>query len=380
MLRRAPWPLVTLGLVAALAGPAAAAMPARPTTSAANRARLIKAMDAIVASGTPGVIVATRYRHRTLMLARGLGNVRRRVPLATTDRFRIGSLTKTFVATAAMQLVARHRLSLDDTVERWVPGLVPNGAAITVHQLLNHTSGLGDFEAAATPLILRNPSKTWTPEQMIAIGVAQGQSFAPGTMWGYSNTGYLVLGRIIAKAGGRPLAKQLEARIFRPLGLRHTSIDVKPRMAGRHSHGYILLNGVNRDTTGWSPSWAEAAGAITSTARDVLRFNRALLQGKLVGRRLLDQMETTVPSFFPGEFYGFGLLHTSTFAIAPIYRASCGSGWGHTGDIPGYNTLVFSTKHAKRQFLVFLNEDTESRTRKGSIALTHIAEAAFCGR
>jgi D-alanyl-D-alanine carboxypeptidase len=215
---------------------------------------------------------------------------------------------------------------------------------------------------------------------MIALGVAQGQTFAPGTSWGYSNTGYLVLGRIIERAGGRPLARQLEARIFRPLGLRHTSIDATPRIAGPHSHGYLRIKGANRDTSRWNPSWGGAAGAMTSTARDLLRFQRALLRGKLIGRTLLDQMQTTVPAFFPGEFYGLGLLHTSTFAIAPIYKASCGSAWGHTGDIPGYNTFGFSTKHAKRQFVVFLNEDGESRTRKASIVLTHVAEAAFCGR
>jgi D-alanyl-D-alanine carboxypeptidase len=380
MLRVARAPFLAMGLAGALAGPAAATVPARPTASAANRARLVKAMHALVAAGTPGVIVATRDGHRTLSLARGLGDVRRRVPLAAGDRFRIGSLTKTFVAALALQLVGQGRLSLDDTVERWVPGLVPNGAAISVRELLNHTSGLGDFERAATPLILRHPSKSWTPEQMIAIGLAQGQTFPPGTGWSYSNTGYLVLGRIIEKAGGRPLAGQLEARIFTPLGLRHTSIDATPRIAGHHSHGYIRIKGVNRDTDRWNPSWGWAAGAMTSTARDVLRFQRALLRARLFSRGLLDQMETAVPAFFPGEGYGLGLLHTATFAIAPIYKASCGFGWGHTGDIPGYNTFGFSSRNAKRQFVVFLNEDGESRTRKASIALTHVAEAAFCGR
>jgi D-alanyl-D-alanine carboxypeptidase len=380
MLRLARAPVFAVALAVALAAPAAATVPAKPTASPANRVRLIKAMDGLVAAGTPGVIVATRDGRRSLTLARGLGDVRRRVPLAAGDRFRIGSLTKTFVSTLALQLVEQGRLSLDDSVERWVPGLVPNGAAISVRELLNHTSGLGDFEQAATPLILRDPSKTWTPEQMIAIGIAQGQSFAPGTSWGYSNTGYLVVGRVIEKAGGRPLADQLKARILRPLGLAHTSIDATPRMAGHHSHGYLRINGRNRDTTRWNPSWAEAAGAMTSTARDVLRFNRALLRGKLIGRALLDQMQTTVPALFPGESYGLGLLHTSTFAIAPIYKASCGDAWGHTGDIPGYNTFGFSTKNAKRQFVVFLNEDGASRRRKASIVLTHVAEAAFCGR
>jgi D-alanyl-D-alanine carboxypeptidase len=324
--------------------------------------------------------VATSDGHRTLTLARGLGDIRRHVPLAATDRFRIGSLTKTFVATVALQLVGEGRLSLDDTVERWLPGLVPDGAAISVRQLLNHTSGLGDFEKPATPLIMRSPSRSWSPEQMIAIGVAHGPSFAPGAKWEYSNTGYLVLGLIIERVGGHPLADELRARIFAPLALRHTTIDATPRIVGRHSHGYMLIKGVNRDTTRWNPSWAGAAGAMTSSAQDLSHFYRALLGGRLLSRGLLDQMETAIPALFPGESYGLGLLHTSTFAIAPIYRASCGDAWGHTGDIPGYNTLAFSTKDAKRQFVVFLNEDGASRTRKASLALTHVAEAAFCGR
>jgi CubicO group peptidase (beta-lactamase class C family) len=103
------------------------------------------ALDEVVAAGAPGAIALVRDANRTVRLTSGHGNLKTKTPMRATDRFRIASVTKTFVATVVLQLVAEGKLSLDDTVERWLPGLVPNGRNISVRQLLNMTSGLFDY-------------------------------------------------------------------------------------------------------------------------------------------------------------------------------------------------------------------------------------------
>src|SRR5262249_19201622 len=147
--------------------------------------------------------------------------------------------TKTFVAAIVLQLVGEGRLSIADTVERWLPGVVPGGERITLRQLLNHTSGLFDYAEDNTfGRQLAHPKKVWSPRQLIRIATAHPPLFAPGARWSYSNTGYILLGLIVEQATGNPLGSELRRRIFAPLRLRSTSFDTKPQIAGQHAHGY----------------------------------------------------------------------------------------------------------------------------------------------
>ena len=167
---------------------------------------------------------------------------RPRTRMRVTDRFRIGSETKMFVSTVVLQLVGEGKLSLDDTVERRLPGLIPNGSDITVRQLLNHTSGLYDYaEDKAFLAQLDNRRKVWAPRQLIALGTAHKPAFPPGAKWGYSNTGYIALGLMVEDATGNTLGAELRERIFEPLRLRGTSFDTRPQIAGRYAHGYSRL-------------------------------------------------------------------------------------------------------------------------------------------
>src|SRR5205823_5799396 len=124
----------------AAGGPIATASPGAPTNH-----RLQRALDAVVAAGVPGAVLLLRQGGRTIRLTSGYGNLKPPTKMRADDRFRVGSITKTLVATVALQLVGERKLSLADTVERWLPGVVPNGGRITVRELLNHTSGLFDF-------------------------------------------------------------------------------------------------------------------------------------------------------------------------------------------------------------------------------------------
>ena len=217
----------------------------------------------------------------TVRHASGYGNLAPRTRMRVTDRFRIGSETKMFVSTVVLQLVGEGKLSLDDTVERRLPGLIPNGNDITVRQLLNHTSGLYDYaEDKAFLAQLDNRRKVWAPRQLIALGTAHKPAFPPGAKWGYSNTGYIALGLMVEDATGNTLGAELRERIIEPLRLRGTSFDTRPQIAGRYAHGYSRLRKPRLyDASFVEPSLFWAAGAIVSTVDDLARFHDALLRG-----------------------------------------------------------------------------------------------------
>jgi D-alanyl-D-alanine carboxypeptidase len=352
----------------ALCATVLAAAPPAPAKPPAYAATLDHALGRLTKAGAPGAVVLVRRGTRTRRFARGYGNRATRSRIRGGDRFRIGSVTKTFTATVVLQLAGEEKLGLDDTVEHWLPGLVPGGERITVRRLLNHTSGLFNYTDDETLLqkMLQDRLREWSPRELVGVATAHPPSFAPGERWGYSNTGYVLLGLIAEAADGRPLGAQLEARIFAPLRLRHTSFDSGPRIAGRYAHGYFGLPR-QRDVSVFSPSGAWAAGAIVSTASDVARFYRALLGGRLLRPEQLRAMTTTVP-IVPGAGYGLGIAHT---------RMACGSAWVHDGDFPGYLTSAKTSADGRRQAVVMVN--TDSLTERGRRALDRVTTTAYCG-
>jgi D-alanyl-D-alanine carboxypeptidase len=305
---------------------------AASSSGGSGRPRLQKELQRLVSAGSPGAIPLVRVGVRELRLASGYGDVAQRTAMRSGDRFRIASLTKSYVATVLLQLVGERKLALDDSVDRRLPGVVPNGAHITIRQLLNHTSGLFDYENDArvlAPYFSGDFGYRWTPRQLVDIAVAYPPLFAPGQRYSYSNTNYMIIGLIIEKVTGRSLGVELTRRIFRPLELRSTSFPTTARINGPHAHGYYVLGQPPAaDVTGLTPfPWA--AGAIVSTAPDVATFYRALLSGRLLRPRLLREMEKTIPEGsqvdIPGQRAGLGLQRFPT---------ACGAAWGTTGRSP----------------------------------------------
>ena len=341
--------------------------PATPPTSVstprASRAptdptALQKQLDGVVEAGAPGVVGLVRTGERTWQGASGLGDLRANRPARAGDRFRIGSVTKSFLATVVLQLVGEGRLSLDDNLERWLPGLVPGGERITVRQLLNHTSGLYNYTDD-----LPEPPRRFRPRELVAIATGHKPLFAPGTEFSYSNTNYILAGLLVERVTGQPLADQLERRIFQPLGLDDTELPTTQRaLAGPHARGYAppdkdwqVSDGPARlvDVTEMDTSWAWAAGAMVSTTADLARFYQALLGGQLLPPEQLKQMRTTVDASQVGHGtrYGLGL---------EVLRPGCGVElWGHGGSLEGYGTTAFSTPDANRQLVMVINLQPE---------------------
>jgi D-alanyl-D-alanine carboxypeptidase len=365
--------LLTLGAAAALSLVAAggSAATASPNGAPRGNARLQAALDSVVAAGVPGALVLVRDGDRTVRLTAGYGNLARRTPMRITDRFRVGSETKMFVSTVVLQLVGEGKLSLDDTVERRLPGVIPNGSNITVRQLLNHTSGLYDYaEDKAFLAQLDNRRKIWAPRSLIALGTAHKPVFRPGDRWGYSNTGYIALGLMVEAATGHTLGAELRRRIFEPLRLRATSFDTRPQIAGRYAHGYSRLGKPRLyDISFVDPSLFWAAGAIVSTAGDLFRFHDALLRGRLLRPNLLAAMKTTV-NVTPEQGYGLGMIR---------WRFPCGTFWGHGGGVFGYETFTASTGNGKRHVVIALNADESVHTPRRDDAIGRLMASAYCG-
>ncbi|GAA2846325.1 serine hydrolase [Actinoplanes cyaneus] len=326
---------------AALAATVFAAQPAVAATGfaaqpavAATRDPVRKDLEGLVAEGFPGALAVVRDEHgRVRKPTAGVGDLATGRPVPADGQVRIGSNTKTFVAVVMLQLVAEHRVRLDDPVEKYVPGLL-RGQRITVRQVLQHTSGLPNYTdfLALDDLSLRY--RHFEPQELLDLALAHPPVFPAGAGWAYSNTNYIVAGLLIERVTGRPLEEQIEKRVIRKAGLRHTYFpaDHETGIRERHPQGYTPgPDGKPLDITDLDPSWGWAAGQMIATPSDLNTFFSALIHGRLLPKAQLAEMQRTVPAdLFPGARYGLGLIS---------FPLSCGGlAWGHGGDIPGYET------------------------------------------
>ncbi|GAA1353721.1 serine hydrolase domain-containing protein [Catellatospora bangladeshensis] len=391
---------MTTALCLAVAGPAGVpvgAAVAAPETSELSRT-VQRDADALLAQGVPGVLVGVDARRGDFTVRSGHGDLDAKTPVPWNAHFRIGSFTKAFVATTVLQLVGERRLSLEDTVDRWLPGVVAgngnDGRAITIRQLLQHTSGLHDY-ARELPFLstregfLKSRFDTVTAAEAVRLGVSKPPTFAPGAGWSYSNTGYALVGMVIERVTGRTWQQEVTARVIRPLGLGNTHAPyTSPHIPGPHAKGYDRFPegdaadpewGPRVDVTLQNPSWGGAAGAMTGTVDDGNRFLRALLGGRVLRPDLLAEMKRTVraPQFddaWPGARYGLGIMWTPN---------SCGGAWSHGGTIHGYLTRNGVTDDGDRSVVVSMNTRTPVPTDGSPPAekdpSTALIDHALCG-
>lgn len=305
----------------------------------------------VLGVGVPGYLARIDDGRRTGYTAAGVADRATGRELTARDQFEVGSNTKTFTATLILQQVDLGKIQLDAPVERYLPGVVPNGGNITVRQLLNHTSGL--FSYTADPDFFtemeRDPQHVSSEQELLDIAFAHEPNFAPGAGWSYSNTNYVLLGLILQQQTGKSLAQLVEQRIAAPLGLRRTYFaDPRATNTGRgYAHGYAVkyASGTPEytDISSWPiGGWGGAAGAVVSTADELSAFFSAVLTGKLFSRAQLAQMKTTVD--VPEEFgirgaYGLGIFRIDS---------DCGTVWGHGGDTMGHHSTAVATADGRR--------------------------------
>jgi D-alanyl-D-alanine carboxypeptidase len=317
-------------------------------------------LDAITATGVTGVLLRLGGPFGSEVLTSGVADRQSGRPPTATDTFRIASISKAYSGVVILDLVRDGLVGLDDTVERWLPGALPEGDRVHIRQLLDHTSGVFNYTDDETfqTEFGNDPLRVWTPAELVAVAAGHRLNFEPGTAYAYSNTDNILIGLIAEAATGDSYAALLQSSVFGPLGLQHTALPTTTALPDPFIHGFFYhQDGTVQDVSeALSPTGSWASGAIISTATDLARFVGALVGGDLYGQALREQARRTVagdsqPPGPPGpgtNQAGLGLFR---------YDAACGTMWGHTGRFPGYRTYALATPNGRRTLVLTLNEE-----------------------
>jgi D-alanyl-D-alanine carboxypeptidase len=324
----------------------------------------------------PGAVVFLRTPQGKFTATYGATLLGATSPPSVDTHFRIASNTKTMTAAVTMQLAQESKLSLDDRVSKYVPG-VPNGDNITIAELLKMRSGLYNYTNApeVSASLDRDPTRVWSPAELLAIAFARPPTFPPGAAFEYSNTNYALLGLIIEKVDGKPLAQAMQDRLFGPLGLQNTVLPANSvnTIPDPYSHGYlygsssVALVGtppyspevkaaaragtlLPKDDTDVNHSFATAAGGAISTAKDMVTWIQALVAGRVLNaayqRRWLDSLQPEDPNKPDGQRYGYGISQLRWGPNTVYY---------HGGETVGYNSFIGYDPNNQMTLVVWTN-------------------------
>lgn len=330
-----------------------------------------------VTDSTPAAVIVANSTLGSWSGASGLANVETEMPVAVGDRFEIGSITKPFTAATLLKLVESGTLNLDDSLTDWLPSSVtdglPNASDITLRQLLNHTSGVAEYDFILLEQGMVNPTiflQDWLPEDIVGLIQDSEPFFAPGEGWQYSNTNFILAGMVIEAATGNSLAKEIESKIITPLGLENTFFSTtKDTVPGGYISGYLDFdqNGVLDDVSIANLSWSWASGAVVSNAEDLTEFSQALYAGDLLSEATRNEMFTLVDTG-QGYDYGLGMMSFETPDFGRVV--------GHRGGSLGFNANMWYVPETDFSYVELLNgrmeealvNDTIPAFRTGAIA------------
>lgn len=311
----------------------------------------------VEAPGGPPGAIATLYRNRDLTVLRaGRADVKRKGAPRATDHMRIASVAKAFSGAVALHLVRSGKLGFEDTITQRLPGMPAAWGAVTVRQLLNHTSGLPDYTKSEgfAGQAKKDPRGLVTPRQIIDWVRADPLEFAPGSRYEYSNTDNIVIGLIVEAVTGRTYRQELKRVVFGRAKLRQTSFPRKAALPNPFIHGYLVAPGEKPEdvSTSLSPSGAWASGAIVSTPKDLNAFIRAYLGLKFFSRA---QQRQQMRFVLGGKSSPPGPGRNSAGLALFRYQTKCGTVYGHTGNFPGYVQWAAATANGERAVTTSLN-------------------------
>jgi D-alanyl-D-alanine carboxypeptidase len=339
-------------------------------TNPLDPAELDAAIENVHRAGMPGLFAEVRDGDQVWRGAAGVADLATGRPVTAGMRHRVGSITKTFTAAAVLQQVEDGRIGLDTPIGRYLPRLVPaaRGDAITVRMLLNHTSGLAEYLPYAYPSLKAFPDLADTgpqslddnrftrfhPAELIEMGVTAPAVGTPGGTPGvYSNTNYLLLGRLLEHVTGTTAERYITRNVIERAGLRDTELPAEPYVDGPHSRMYEAWFGMidpPRDFSVYDMSWVGPAASLISTVADLNRFFGMLLAGEIVSPSSLAQMRRTVPVVSQeGRTIDYGL------GLHPMAPPGPGTFWGHGGTVWGAGALAMTRADGKRQMSVAVN-------------------------
>ena len=316
------------------------------------------ALVVLDAPGCPNVTFST-----------GLGVIEPKTPMKADMVYRVGSITKMFVAAVMLQLVEEDELALEDTVDQWVPD-VPNASKATVRQILNHTSGIPKYiDDGFRKKVMTDPTREWKPEELLSRISDREPAFAPGEDWAYSNSNYIIAGLIIEEVTGSSVGTQIRKRLLDPLELSHTYFEVEEEVDEPMAHPYFR----GKDFLETTRSWTWAAGALASTAGDQLTWIDALLDGEVVSDASLKEMMEFVDTGHDTRRFGMG--------IERVGRGDAGGPLlGYNGRGPGVMADLYAVEGEDCGVAVYVNSDGvfNEKARGASTALVKTA-LSHCG-
>ncbi len=357
-------------LLAFLAGATPALGQVSATPEAPKRFDLA-AIDAYVGGvvsqkGLVGLSLAI-VRDGQVVMAKGYGlrSLEDRLPVEPTTTFAVGSVTKQFACAAILLLAEDGKLSVDDKVAKFFPDLAHSGE-ISLRQLMNHTSGYPDYYPL--DFVDRRMAKPVEVDAVLREYAGGKLDFEPGSRWSYSNTGYLLLGRVVEKAGGKPFGEFLRERILRPVGMEQAAVEPPPGGPSQ-AKGYLpFALGPAEPALPEAEGWLSAAGGLWATATDVARWDIALMGGKVLKPRSMELMTTPV-TLNDGRVqdYGFGLN---------VRRESGRLALSHGGAISGFRATNILVPETKSAVVVLINdEQSEPGIAQAIVALMLKADA-----
>ncbi|MGK5637113.1 serine hydrolase domain-containing protein [Streptomyces sp. URMC 126] len=357
---------VTALTAAGPAGAAGGAGAAGATRAPGGSDREVReALETITTKGgVPGTQAVFGNKSGPLrVLNSGVGDIGTGKPFPKPATARIGSQTKVFVATVVLQLVGEGKVELDRDIDHYLPGLIRqsgnDGRKITVRQLLQHRSGLPEHEDDLYAMgIEKVRYKHFTPQDLMDLSLDEPPVFEPGTDWSYSNTNYIVAGMLIEKITGRWWGDEVKDRIIKPLGLKDTAVPTGYEIPGPHPRGYINLEDGRRiDITEFDISMADAAGNMTSSGPDLVKFYDTLINtNKLLKPAQLTAMKTTSKTGGSIE-YGLGIIKA---------KKPYGEFWGHDGQVFGWTTAAGVTTKGGRA-AVLLNDTITTKEQNDQL-------------
>jgi D-alanyl-D-alanine carboxypeptidase len=348
-----------------LAVPAFVALVLAPSAHAGTAQTLDRALDRVVkASGAPpGLFVLISRDGRQEFRRRGVADVNTRRRPALSDHYRIASMTKAFNGAVALALVAEGKLELDDRIGERLPGLLPRANHVTLAQALQHTGGLRDY--IRSPEFVRrvtaNPAAYMSPRELVGFVRDAPLRFRPGSRYEYSNTDSIVAALMAEAMTRRSYEQLLATYVYRPLGLRQTSLPRTVRLPRPNLRGYEIGPGKPPEDVSQTinPAAAWASAGMVSTAPDVNTFFRAYAAGRLFDaatrrRQLLFRAAFSSPPGPGANAAGLGIFR---------YRMRCGTVYGHTGSFPGYHLFAAAVPDGRRSVVFTVNAQIVPRER-----------------
>lgn len=306
----------------------------------------------IIKAEVPGIQIEIASPQWTWNSAAGNVSLSTDIPARPDMRFMIASVTKSFTGVAILKLVDEGKLSLDDPIDRWlspdVSMKITNSSVITVRQLLDHTSGIADYdEIGIIDSELKSPNTPVSYQTAMWQGINASPLYPPGAGYTYSNVNYILLTLIIDKAAGVPYEDYLTRNIFVPAGMNDTFIHRTNQITGPHMECLDTIGNTSAitDYSNIYIQFDRGAGDIVSTASDLNRFHHALRTGQLISRQSLARMQEPAPQsvvFTPipgsGNLTSGSGLGYSIIRYPPSYNLTL---YGHQGGYPGSSTFWF---------------------------------------